>query len=110
MASARRALPIVEFIEGRLKRGENKHIEALSLGLCEDFLLALIQRLDLFVDAFNALDEGANAIAWDSCRVCHACSFVQEGIRYSDESHREVNREASTPYTPSTVTPDLSLP
>ena len=49
---------------------EDFHIEALSLGLCEDFLLALIQRLDLFVDAFNALDEGANAIAWDSCRVC----------------------------------------
>src|SRR3984957_4695447 len=88
---------------------EDFHIEALSLGLREDFLFALIQRLDLFVDAFNALDEGANAIAWDSGRVCHACSFVQEGIRCSDESHREVNREASTPYTPSTVTPELSL-
>ena len=47
---------------------EDFHIEALSLGLCEDFLLALIQRLDLFVDAFNALDEGANAIAWDFLR------------------------------------------
>src|SRR5271167_1328109 len=133
MASARRALPTVEFIEGRLKRGENKppsttgsssprlalrrlylrragalhgseiqveqgllfvalvlvllaqaqdlpddfHIEALSLGLREHFLLALIQRLDLFVDAFNSLDKGANAIAWDSCRVCHACSLCK---------------------------------
>jgi hypothetical protein len=38
---------------------EDFHIEALSLGLREDFLLALIQRLDLFVDPFNALDEGA---------------------------------------------------
>ena len=42
---------------------EDLHIEALSLGFCEDFLLALIQRLDLFVDAFNSLDEGANTIA-----------------------------------------------
>jgi hypothetical protein len=45
---------------------EDFHIEALSLGLCEDFLLVLIQRLDLFVDAFNPLDEGTNAIAWDT--------------------------------------------
>jgi hypothetical protein len=52
-------------------------IEALALGLCEDFLLALIQRLDLFVDAFNSLDKGANAIAWDSCRVCDARSFFK---------------------------------
>jgi hypothetical protein len=35
--------------------------------------------LDLFVDTFNALDKRANAIAWDSCRVCHARSFFQEG-------------------------------
>src|SRR5208283_5754966 len=70
---------------------EDLHIEALSLGLCEGFLLALVQRLDLFIDAFNSLDKGADAIAWDSCRVCHACSFFQEGIRYSDEGHREVN-------------------
>jgi hypothetical protein len=41
---------------------EDFDIEALSLGLGEDFLLALVQRLDLFVDAFNALDKGANAI------------------------------------------------
>jgi hypothetical protein len=32
---------------------EDLHIEALSLDLCEDFLLALVQRLDLFVDAFT---------------------------------------------------------
>ena len=31
----------------------------LSLGLCEDFLLALVQRLDLLIDAFNAFDKGA---------------------------------------------------
>ena len=49
---------------------EDFHIEALSLGLSEDFLLALIQRLDLFVDVFNALDKRANAIARDSCRSC----------------------------------------
>ena len=60
---------------------EDFHIEALSLGLCEDFLLALVQRLDLFVDAFNALDKGANAIAWDSCRVCHACSLFKRHTR-----------------------------
>jgi UvrD-like helicase C-terminal domain/ATP-dependent RecD-like DNA helicase SH3 domain/AAA domain len=71
---------------------EDFHVEALSLGLCEDFLLALIQRLDLLVDAFNSLDEGPNAIARDSCRVRHACSSFQGLTRYSDESHREVNQ------------------
>jgi hypothetical protein len=50
------------------------HIEALSLGLCEDLLLALTQRLDLFVDAFNSLDEGANAIAGDSS--CPSCLLL----------------------------------
>src|SRR5208337_5621153 len=53
---------------------EHFYVEALSLGLCEDFLLLLIQRPDLFVDAFDALDERANAIAWDSCCVSHARS------------------------------------
>ena len=38
---------------------EDFHIEALSLGFSVDFLLALIQRLDLFVNAFNALDVSA---------------------------------------------------
>src|ERR1700722_10413143 len=60
---------------------EDFHVEALSLGLCEDFLLALVQRLDLLVDAFNALDEGANAIAGDSCRVSHACSLSKRHTR-----------------------------
>ena len=60
---------------------EDLHIEALSLCLCEDFLLALIQRLDLFVDAFSSLDAGANAIAWNSCRVCHACSLFNRHTR-----------------------------
>ena len=46
---------------------EDFHIETLSLGLCEDLLLALVQRLDLVVDVLNALDEGANAITRDSC-------------------------------------------
>jgi hypothetical protein len=59
--------------------------------------LALIQRLDIFVDAFNALDEGANAITWDFRRGCHASPLFEEGIRYSDESHREVNRAAESP-------------
>src|ERR1700722_12061071 len=54
---------------------EDFHIKALTLGLCKDFLLALVQRLDLFVDVFNAIDKGANAIARDSCRVGHACSL-----------------------------------
>ena len=60
---------------------EDFHIEALSLGFCEDFFLALIQRLDLVVDVLDSLDEGANAIARDSCRVRHACSPIQEVIR-----------------------------
>ena len=60
---------------------EDLHIEALSLGLCEDFLLALIQCLDLFLDAFNSLDEGANTIAWNSCRVRHACSLFNRRRR-----------------------------
>ena len=32
---------------------EDFHIEALSLGFCEDFFLALIQRLDLVVDVLE---------------------------------------------------------
>jgi hypothetical protein len=60
---------------------EDFHIEAFSLGLCEDFLLALTQRLDLFVNAFNALDKRANAIAWDSYRVRHACSLFERDTR-----------------------------
>jgi hypothetical protein len=81
----------------RRKILEDFHVEALALGLCEDFLLALIQRRDLFVDVFDALDERANAIARDSCGVRNACSLFQEVIRYSDESHREVNRAAEIP-------------
>ena len=60
---------------------EDFHLEALSLGLSEDFLLAFIQRLDLLVDAFNALDEGANAIAWNTRRVCHAYSLFKRRTR-----------------------------
>jgi hypothetical protein len=37
---------------------QHLYVETLSLGLGEDFLLALIQRLKLFVDVLNALDEG----------------------------------------------------
>src|SRR5208283_400884 len=48
---------------------EDFDVEALSLGFREDFLLPFIQRLDLFVDALNALDEGANALAGDRCRM-----------------------------------------
>src|SRR5208337_2326838 len=73
---------------------EDFHIETLSLGLCEDPLLALVQRLDLVVDVLNSLDERANAIARDSCCVRHACSSFQEVIREGDESHREVNGAA----------------
>ena len=42
---------------------EDFHIKALSLGFCEDFFLAFIQRLDFVIDVLNSLDEGANAIA-----------------------------------------------
>src|SRR5208337_253999 len=35
--------------------------------------------------------EGANAIAWDSCGVGHACSLsLQEGTQVCSESNREV--------------------
>jgi hypothetical protein len=58
------------------------NIEAFSLGLCEDFLLALIQRLDLFVDAFNSLDKRAVFVMRaPSSRGTHVCS----------ESNRAVN-------------------
>jgi exodeoxyribonuclease V alpha subunit len=146
MAARRRALPIDEFVEGRLKLGESNlpsttgssssslalrrlclrragalhgpeiqveqgvlfvavllvllaqakdfpqdlHIKALTLSFCEDFLLALIQRLDLLVNAFNALDERANAIAGDSYRVRHACSSSR-GSHVCSESNRGVN-------------------
>jgi len=62
-----------------LKRGETKLPATtgssspawLSLGLSEDFLRALIQHLDLFVDAFNALDDDdhasvATATSWSA--------------------------------------------
>ena len=72
------------------------HIEALSLGLSEDFLLAFIQRLDLLVDVFNALDKGANAIAGDSCRICHALSLFQRaygiGMKVTEKLIKESSR------------------
>jgi hypothetical protein len=49
-------------LRGRKISTEDLLIEALSLGLREDFLLALIQRLDLFDDVLDSLDERANAI------------------------------------------------
>src|SRR5271166_3889119 len=66
-------------------------VEALSLGFREDLLLPFIQRLDLFVDALNALDEGANAVAGDSCRICHAWPSSSGGRRGMGQSNREVN-------------------
>jgi hypothetical protein len=38
---------------------EHLHVEAVCLGLGEDLLRSIVQRLDLFVDALNALDERA---------------------------------------------------
>ena len=55
---------------------------------------AALQRLDLSVDAFDALDKGANAIARVSCCVTHACSPSSRGhtamaARVTDELTRE---------------------
>jgi hypothetical protein len=60
---------------------EHFDVETLSLGFRENFLLPFIQRLDIFVDALNALDEGANAVAGNSCRICHACPSSSGGRR-----------------------------
>ena len=42
---------------------QHLHIEAFAFSLGENLLLALIQRLYLFVDVLDALDKRANAIA-----------------------------------------------
>jgi hypothetical protein len=55
---------------------EDFDVEALSLGFREDFLLPFIQRLDLFVDALNALDEGPNALAGDKLPYLSCVSFL----------------------------------
>src|SRR5271157_1523882 len=39
--------------------------------------------------------EGANAIAWDSCWVCHPCSLLKRAYKYGIEGNRGVNRGAS---------------
>ena len=44
---------------------DNFKVEAFALGFLENFLLALVQGLDLFLDVFDALNDGANAIAGD---------------------------------------------
>ena len=72
---------------------EDFHVEALSLGLFEDFLLALVQRLDLFVDAFNALDEGANAIARDSLPRWSCLLSLQEAHTYAAKVTEGLTRE-----------------
>ncbi len=67
------------------------YVEALSLGLGEDFLLALIQRLEFFVDVLNALDERQNTITWNSNCVGHAEPFFDESKGYGGQGCREVN-------------------
>ena len=41
------------------------YIKAIALGFEENFLFALVQGLDLFLDVFDALNDGANAITGD---------------------------------------------
>jgi hypothetical protein len=60
---------------------EDFHIEALTLGLCEDFLLALIQRFDLFVDVFNALEGSAPRLS--SARARDASTTSSSASRAS---------------------------
>jgi hypothetical protein len=55
---------------------EDLHIEALALGLGEDFLLSLIQLLDFVLDLLDALHERADSIARDSNDVTHGFSFA----------------------------------
>ena len=55
---------------------EDLHVEALSLGLGEDFLLGLVQLLDLVLDLLDALHERADPIAWNSNDVTHGFSFA----------------------------------
>src|ERR1700730_14601007 len=44
---------------------QDLHVEAVALGLLIDFLLVFVQRLDLFLDPLDALDDGAQLIAGD---------------------------------------------
>src|SRR4051812_26089870 len=55
---------------------EDLHVEALTLGLGEDFLLGLVQVLDLVLDLLNALHERADPIARNSNDVTHGFSFA----------------------------------
>jgi hypothetical protein len=67
------------------------YVEALSLGLGEDFLLALISGLKFFVDVLDALDERENMISRNSNRVGHAVPLCDGSKGYGGEGCREVN-------------------
>jgi hypothetical protein len=80
------------------------YVKALSFGLGEDFLLALIQRLiynalyiKFFVDVLNALDERQNTITRNSNRVGHAVPQCDGSKGYGDEGCREVNPSVLIP-------------
>jgi hypothetical protein len=73
------------------------YVEALSLGLGEDFLLALIQRLKVFVDVLNALDERQNTITRNSNRVGHAVPLCDGSKGYGSEGCRDVNAPVPIP-------------
>src|ERR1700722_15019455 len=73
------------------------HVEALSLGLGEDFFLALIQRLKFFVDVLNTLDERQNTITRNSNRVGHAVPLCGGSKGYGGEGCPKVNASGLIP-------------
>jgi hypothetical protein len=76
---------------------QHLYVETLSLGLGEDFFLALVQRFEFFLDLFDALDEGQNAITRDSSRVGHALPHVDGRKGYDGEGCRKVNDSIEIP-------------
>jgi hypothetical protein len=76
---------------------QHLYVETLSLGLGEDFFLALVQRLEFFLDLFDALDEGQNAITRDTSRVGHALPHFDGPKGYDGEGCRRVNDSIEIP-------------
>jgi hypothetical protein len=63
-------------------------VVTFALGLLKDFLLALVQGLDLFLDVFDELDDSANALALNSPDAT-ACSNLRRTSLAENVSRRQ---------------------
>jgi hypothetical protein len=84
---------------------EHLHVEALSLGLCLDFLLPLIQRLDLFVYVLNSVDKGANAIASIPAMSVMRAHPLQGAYSYAPKVTERLNTHDANPACEDDLTP-----